>query len=132
MRLRNVIAAAMLSMLAAAGPVFCVASVFSSLHGVVHDEQHFPVKGAEVAVRAAGSSFEMLATTNADGEFEFNSLPLGVYRIHIEANGFASADEVVTVLSNTHPAVHFALAPAGVKTTITVSGAAEQTDTVTP
>jgi hypothetical protein len=129
MRLRTCLVAACLS---AMSSIPCLATVFSSLHGVVHDEQHFPVKGAEVAVRAAGSSFEMQATTNADGEFELNSLPLGDYRVHVEANGFASADEVVTVLSGTHPVIHFALAPASVKTTVTVDGAPEQTDTVTP
>ena len=86
MRLRTCLVAACLS---AMSSIPCLATVFSSLHGVVHDEQHFPVKGAEVAVRAAGSSFEMQATTNADGEFELNSLPLGDYRVHVEANGFA-------------------------------------------
>ena len=129
MRLRTCLAAACL---AAMSSIPCLATVFSSLHGVVHDAQHFPVKGAEVTVKAAASSFELKAITGPDGEFNLESVPLGVYRVAIEANGFAREEEVVTLQSGTNPVLHFALNVASVKTTVTVDEASEPVDSVTP
>jgi hypothetical protein len=94
--------------------------------------QHFPVKGAEVTVRAANSDFVLKATTSATGEFDLSSVPLGVYRIHVEAAGFAGEDEVITLQSGTNPVLHFALNVAAVNTTVTVDNASEPVDSVTP
>jgi len=132
MRSRSFTAVAFLSLLAGFGSIPSLATVFSSLHGVIHDGQHFPVKGAEVTVRAADSSFELTATTDGNGEFDLASVPLGVYRIHVEATGFSGADEVVTLLSGTHPILHFALKISSLKTTVTVNGTESLVDTVTP
>jgi hypothetical protein len=132
MRLRAFHAATVVSWLVATASVPCLATVFSSLHGVIHDGQHFPVKSAEVTVHAADSSFELKATTDANGAFDLPSVPLGVYRIHVDAKGFSSADEAVTLQSGTRPVLHFALAVASVKTTVTVNGTESQVDTVTP
>jgi TonB dependent receptor/Carboxypeptidase regulatory-like domain/TonB-dependent Receptor Plug Domain len=131
MRLRTYIFLLLLGLLTALPGL---ATVFSSLHGVVHDGQHFPIKGADVTLRASDSAFELKATTNADGEFDMASVPLGVYRIHVEAKGFASADEVVTLLSGTHPVLHIPLTVASVNTTVAVNGAQEEdaVDSVTP
>jgi len=108
------------------------ATVFSSVHGVVHDTQHFPIKGASVTLHAADSDFELKAATTADGEFDINSVPLGTYRIHIAANGFANADETLTILSGTRSVLHYALTVASVKTTVSVHSTEEAADTVTP
>jgi hypothetical protein len=131
MRLRNSIAAAGV-VLAAFLSFPCFATVFSSLRGVVHDGQHFPVKGAEVTLRATDSDFELSATTGANGEFNLASAPLGVYRLHVEAEGFAAADTVVTLLSGTNAVLHIPLAVAGVKATVTVNGTESQIDSATP
>ena len=110
----------------------CFATVFSSLHGVVHDSQHFPVSGAAINIHSADSSFELTAKTAPDGSFDLPQLPLGTYRIHVEAKGFAAQEEVVTVLAGTHPIVHFALTVASVNSQVTVNGTEEQVDSVTP
>jgi hypothetical protein len=110
----------------------CFATVFSSLHGVVHDAQHFPIKGAQVIVKAAASSFELKAVTGADGEFNLESVPLGVYSVSVDAQGFASEEEVVTLQSGTNPVLHFALNVASVKTTVNVDESSEPVDSVTP
>ncbi|WP_263352644.1 TonB-dependent receptor [Acidicapsa acidisoli] len=132
MRLRTLITVAFLSLWAAFGSIPSLATVFSSLHGVVHDGQHFPVKGAEVTIHAADSDFELTATTDGNGQFDLASVPLGTYRIHVEANGFSDAEEVVTLLSGTHPVLHFALNVASLKTTVTVNGTESLVDSVTP
>jgi Carboxypeptidase regulatory-like domain/TonB dependent receptor len=132
MRLRILITVAFLSLWAGFGSIPSRATVFSSLHGVVHDGQHFPVKGAEVTIRAADSNFELTTTSDGNGQFDLASVPLGTYRIHVEANGFSDAEEVVTLLSGTHPVLHFALNVASLKTTVTISGTESLVDSVTP
>ena len=132
MRLRAFRVATVFTALVFLASISCFATVFSSLHGVIHDVQHFPIKGAEITLKAADSSFELKATTSADGQFDLSSVPLGVYRIHVDAKGFAGADEVVTLYSGTNPVVHFALTVASVKTTVNVNGTESQVDSMTP
>jgi len=132
MRLRSLVSLFLLAFLAFVCGNPALATVFSSLHGVVHDAQHFPVKGAEVTVHAADSAFELKATTGANGEFDLSSVPLGVYRVHVEATGFGGEEEVVTLQSGTNPVFHFALTVASVKTTVNVDESSEPVDSVTP
>jgi hypothetical protein len=132
MRLRSYTGLAALSLIAVFMSVPCFATVFSSLHGVIHDAQHFPIKGAAVTLRASDSDFELKATTGVDGAFDLNDVPIGVYRIRIEANGFAEVDDTITVLSGTRSVLHFALPVATVKTTVSVSASQDAADTVTP
>jgi hypothetical protein len=108
------------------------ATVFSSLHGVIHDPQHFPVKGALVTLHAANSDFALKATTDAEGAFELNLVPIGTYTIHIEAKGFANVEDTLTIVSGTRPVLHFALTVAGAQTTVSVSATQDAADTVTP
>jgi len=129
MKLRIFAATAIMALLAA---MPCRATVLSSLHGVVHDGQHFPIKGAAIALQAADSSFTLNAVTDAEGSFDLAAVPIGVYRVHVQATGFSSADQTVTVQAGTHPVLHFALAVEGAKTTVTVEAPQEQTDSVTP
>ncbi|WP_263357325.1 TonB-dependent receptor [Acidicapsa ligni] len=132
MRLRTCISLALLC-LATAVPA--LATVFSSLHGIVHDPQHFPVKDAAITLRAADSDFQLKATTDAEGAFDLNLVPIGIYRIHIEAKGFADVDQPLTVLSGMHTILHFAVAVAGENTTVAVSGTpgtVDAVDSVTP
>jgi hypothetical protein len=129
MRLRNFIAVAAI-FLSTALPG--LATVFSSVHGIVHDGQHFPVKGAAVQLHASDSDFKLEATTDPDGAFDLNRVPVGVYRIHIVAGGFADVDDTISIASGTRPVLHYALALANVKTTVSVSATQDAADTVTP
>jgi hypothetical protein len=110
----------------------CLATVLSTVHGVVHDAQHFPVSGAEISLKAADSSFQVNAKTDSKGGFDLPNVPMGVYHLRVTAPGFAQAEEVVTVQSATHPVLHFALQIASVKTTVQVQEPLEQVDSVTP
>lgn len=129
---RSAVAGAAMAVLVSAASLPCHATILSTMRGVVHDPQHFPVQGAQITLQAADSSLEFKAISGNDGVFQIVSVPLGVYRIHVEAKGFAEADEVVTVLSGTNPVLHLALQPAGVKTTVTVDASEQAPDTVTP
>jgi hypothetical protein len=99
---------------------------------VVHDPQHKPVAGADIALRATDSDFVLRGTTNSNGEFELLSTPIGVYRITISSKGFASVKELLTVASGTNSVLHVALPLASETQTIVVEGTTAPADSVTP
>ena len=116
--------------LAACLPAF--ATVFATVHGVVHDPQHRPVSDANITLQAAGSAFVLHATTNGDGEFELPEAPIGVYRLTIEAAGFSTETEAISLVSGTNPVLHLQLSVAGATQSVVVEGSASAADTVTP
>ena len=71
---------------------------------------------------------------NADGEFTFSAVPVGVYIITVRQSGFSTEKETITVASNTSPVLHFELAVAAVQQSVTVTTTTSQTnvDSFTP
>ncbi len=121
-------AAALLA--AASLPAF--ATVFATVHGVVHDPQHRPIARASVTLKSADSEFVLRTTTNTDGEFELPEAPIGVYRLTVEANGFATATQALALESGTNPVLHIPLAVGPATETVLVQASANAADTVTP
>ncbi len=117
---------------------FCAFTAFAatvgSVRGVIHDSQHRPVQNSMVMLKAKSSDWSATATSNANGEFTFNAVPLGEYIVTVAALGFQQGQQDVAVLSSTEPVLHFALNVAGAKESINVSGAPEAapTDSSTP
>jgi hypothetical protein len=116
-------------------PISASATVFASVHGVIHDPEHRPIAGASVTLHAASSAFTLHANTDSRGEFELERTPIGVYRLEVSATGFATVTETLTVDSGTNPVVHIPLAVA--KTTQSVVVAAQTSsvsasDSITP
>ncbi len=109
-------------------------SVFGSVRGIVHDAQHRPVDDAMVMLRSKTSGWAATATTDATGQFIFNAVDLGEYTVSVVAPGFNQALESVRVNSGSQPVLHFSLAIATKKETVSVSGAPEAvpTDSATP
>jgi hypothetical protein len=112
-----------------------LATVFATVHGVVHDPQHRPIAGAEVTLQAADSAFTLHAATSAEGEFELPQAPIGVYRLTVASPGFATVTQPLTLSSGTNPVLHVALAVASANQTVVVQGmenSASASDSVTP
>lgn len=110
------------------------AAIFSQLHGVVHDPQHRPIAGAHIELRAVDSALTRTAVTAPDGSFTIPSVPLGDYAIAVSQPGFATAQETITLASDTAPILHFELQLSTVQQTaevITTNNAAN-VNTVTP
>jgi len=99
-----------------------LATVFATVHGVVHDPQHRPVSGADVSLQAADSAFTIKTVTNSDGEFQLPQAPIGVYRLLIRASGFSSVTEPVSIASGTEPVLHIALRIAPATQSVLVEG----------
>jgi outer membrane cobalamin receptor len=110
------------------------ASIFGSVRGIVHDPQHRPVQGAMVMLRAKSSAWSATSTTNADGAFQFNAIPIGEYSVTVADPGFTQVAQNVVVNSGTEPVMHFQLRLAGAKETVNVSAAPvlAPTDSATP
>ena len=89
------------------------ATVFATVHGVVHDSQHRPLAGAQIALKAADSEFALQAVSGADGSFDLPDAPIGIYRLQISAAGFAGIEQQLTLASGTHPVLHVQMQPAG-------------------
>src|SRR5579864_4589000 len=106
-------------------PVVALAGIFGNVRGIVHDPDHRPIAGAQVTLHAAHSDWSKTAETGADGEFEFPAVPVGEYRLTVSRDGFAPADERVTVASNSAPILHFQLKLAASRQSVEVSEHAE-------
>jgi outer membrane cobalamin receptor len=126
-----------LSLLIVAVPLLTAtasATVFGSTRGIVHDQQHRPLQGATITLRAKSSDWEKNTTTDENGQFEFNAVPIGEYSVVVAASGFNQVSQTIVVRSGTEPVVHLALMVASANETVDVSGAPEvaPTDLPTP
>jgi len=111
------------------------ATVFANIHGVIHDQQHRPIAGAEVNLQARDSAFVLHTKTSNEGEFELPQAPIGVYTLTVSAPGFATVDQPLIVASGTNPVLHIPLPVAPATQTVIVSGSQSSlsaADTVTP
>jgi outer membrane receptor protein involved in Fe transport len=111
-----------------------LATVFATVRGIVHDPQHRPIADAEVVLKAENSVFTQITRTTAEGEFHFDAIPVGEYRITVNRAGFAAQEQTLTVLSGTAPILHFELQVARQAQTVTVTSDASsaQAESVTP
>jgi hypothetical protein len=110
------------------------ATIFGSVRGVVHDPQHRPIQGAHVTLKAQNSDWSQSQDSRDSGGFDFTSVPLGNYTVTVSSKGFQEMHHDVIVQSDTNPVLHFELAIAGGKETVTVpeSPMEATTDSVTP
>jgi outer membrane cobalamin receptor len=117
-----------------AGANVAFATIFSQVHGVVHDPQHRPIAGAHVELHAANSAFTQTAITGQDGAFTVPSVPLGDYVLTISQSGFATTKQTLTLASDTAPVLHIELQLGAVQQTATVTTDATtaNVDSVTP
>src|SRR5215472_14516961 len=95
-----------------------------TLRGVVEDATGARVKSAKVALRATESSQERDATTDTLGEFRVEDLAPGLYRVQVNADGFAEASANVKVIIGSVVEITVRLKPAAVETTVKVEGQA--------
>lgn len=101
----------------------------ATVRGVVHDPQHRPIAGAEIALRSA--SFSRTARSDANGEFTIADVPEGVYTADVSAAGFTATRQQVTVSAAKNPVLHFPLDLAPVASSVEVSEAASRLNTQT-
>jgi outer membrane receptor protein involved in Fe transport len=100
------------------------ASIFGSVHGLIHDPQHRPVQDAKATLRATTSEWTQSTVSNEAGEFVFENVPLGEYRVTVEVQGFATEEQTLVITAGRDAKPHFSLTVAHAAETIEVQDVA--------
>src|SRR5215471_2476409 len=96
------------------------ATIFGSVHGLIHDPQHRPVQDAKVTLRSTTSAWSQSVISNESGEFHFENVPLGEYRVIVEMAGFNTAEQNLLLTSGRDAKPHFSLTVARAAETVEV------------
>jgi Carboxypeptidase regulatory-like domain len=91
-----------------------------SLNGAITDQNGDAVPNANVTLTNVGRGSKKTTTTNAEGRYSFIVLPLGEYKIKVEATGFQPLDQSATVVSGESTTVDLTLGVTGGETTVQV------------
>jgi hypothetical protein len=105
--------------------------LYGSITGKVTDPSSAVIAKATVEVLDNGTGVSQTVTTDSNGNYRFNALQPGTYKVTISAGGFASrAVDQVSVLANTVRRVDAQLGIASQQQTVEVTGEAPllQTD----
>src|SRR5882724_5856674 len=108
--------------------VTALATIFSTVSGLIHDPQHRPVQDAQVTLRAANSDWTKSVTSDDAGEFHFDTVPLGEYTVKVEVAGFAAQEQKLALSSGRDARIHFSLTVAQAKETVEVKDASVAVD----
>jgi Carboxypeptidase regulatory-like domain len=95
-----------------------------SLVGTVTDSSGARVPSADVHLRATESSLEREGSSDGRGEFKFNDLLPGIYKLTVQKPGLAEATSTVTVNVRSVREVEVILKPAVAQQTLNVQGQA--------
>jgi outer membrane receptor protein involved in Fe transport len=104
---RHLVAVAVILLSSAA-----MGTIFGSLQGLIHDPQHRPVEGAQVTLKAGNSQWTKSMSSDANGEFRFDAVPIGNYEVVVDVPGFETQDQKLVLGSGREARLHFALAVA--------------------
>ncbi|HVO62225.1 MAG TPA: TonB-dependent receptor [Terriglobales bacterium] len=100
------------------------ATIFGTVRGLIHDPQHRPVSGAQIALRAINSQWFKTTTSDNAGEFRFDAVPVGDYDVAVAVPGFTAGEQKVTISSDRDVNLHFPLAVAAGSETVQVTDTA--------
>ena len=102
------------------------ASIFGSITGLIHDPEHRPVQGAKVTIWANTTKWTATTTSDTSGQFRFDNVALGSYTVQVDAPGFATQTQQMTLASEGELRLHFPLAVAGAKESVQVTDIASE------
>ncbi|MGC2399316.1 MAG: carboxypeptidase-like regulatory domain-containing protein [Acidobacteriaceae bacterium] len=104
-----------------------------SLSGNATDKSGSAIAGAAVSATSQGTGLVRTANTESNGHYLIPLLPVGTYTVHIDANGFQSAEtKDLRLQVDEARELDFALVPATVVTTVAVTGDAVAVEAANP
>src|SRR5580704_6475258 len=106
-------------------------AISGNLVGTLLDSSGAAVANAEVTATNVGTAQLIPGRTNSTGEFRFDNLPIGTYKISAKASGFRTTTVEAEVQLNKTGTVNLTLTPGAATETVEVSGAAPIIDTTT-
>lgn len=99
------------------------------IEGVVSDSNSAAISGATVIARNIGTGTERTATTDSSGVYRFPLLPLGTYRVTVEAANFKRlVREGITLVAGQTATVDLGLEVGGLENTVTITSDAPIAD----
>src|SRR5580693_3404263 len=107
---------------------WCTAT--GSISGVVRDPNDAAVPGCEVVALNTGTGIKRTVSTNAQGFYLFEALPLGAYEVEVNKAGFKRYRETGLVMNvNSALVVDARLEVGEIRQQVSVSSAAVHVDT---
>ncbi len=98
--------------------------------GVVTDPSGAAIANAKVTVTNPSTNFSVTTTTNQSGSYSAKELPIGTYKVTVEAPGFKTTSNAgLTVNAGTIEHVDFKLTLGETKEVVEVSGEAAAVNT---
>jgi vitamin B12 transporter len=117
-----VVAAVLAALMSAASPAFAQTGVVS---GRVTDTQGGAVAGADVRLSREDGAVARQMTSDASGNFRFESVPTGVFIVEIDKRGFRRRTEIVTLTASETASVNVELGVGGVDDAVVVTAAGQ-------
>ncbi len=93
------------------------------ISGVVRDPSGAAVSAARVSLENPLTGRKKEAISDDQGQFRFDNVPYGAFRLHVSARGFAPSQQSIGIWSNVPLTVESKLTVAGGSTVITVNDA---------
>jgi hypothetical protein len=106
-------------------------AVSGTIVGTVSDSTGAAVGNAEVQASNVATGITLATKTESNGEYRFNNLPVGTYKISVSAEGFQSSVRQTPVDLNATITVNLTLNPGAASTTIEVSAVTPTLDSTT-
>ncbi len=104
----------------------------AQISGVVTDPSGAPVPAAQITVTQTGTGLERTATSDATGNYVLPELPIGPYKLKVEAQGFGAYVQTgITLQVNDSPKINVTLRLGPVSQQVEVSASASMVKTDT-
>ena len=120
---------ALLGLIAVSASGAFAQAISGALVGTVVDSSGAAVAGASVNATNLGTGTTITTATNGTGAYHLENLPVGTYRITVNASGFRPIVQQVDVVLNKTGTLNATLTPGATSETIEVSGVAATIDT---
>ena len=124
-------ALALLSLMALGSGLAFGQAVSGNVVGTVTDSSGAAVVNADATATNVATGVAVTAKTGSTGEYRFDNLPAGSYRIAVKSSGFRTTTVNVEILLNQTGTANVTLSPGASTETIEVSGEAPIIDTST-
>ena len=115
-----------------AGLVYGQGGGNAALTGTVTDPTGATISQAHVTLTQIGTDVRRTASTNASGQFTISSIPPSNYRLTVEAGGFKTYVQDVTLLADESGALQIPMQLGASTETVTVEATATLVNTTTP
>src|SRR6202158_3950888 len=106
-------------------------AISGNLVATVSDPSGAVVANAEVTVTNVGTNASAVTHTSGTGEYRFDNLPVGTYKMTVKAQGFRTSVQDAAVELNKTGTRNVSVAPGAASETVEVSGAPPSIDTTT-